>query len=53
MTERYANEQAKGQLELQVFRLRKKLAEIGIPEDFIKSVRTEGYRLTQRIRVDA
>lgn len=53
VTERYANEQAKGQLELQVFRLRKKLAEIGIPEDFIKSVRTEGYRLTQRIRVDA
>ena len=52
VTEREANEQAKGQLELQVFRLRKKLAEIDIPEDFIRSVRSEGYRLTQSIRID-
>ena len=53
VTERQANEQAKGQLELQVFRLRKKLAEIGIPENFIKSMRSEGYQLTQLIRIDA
>lgn len=53
VTERDQSEAAKGQLELQVFRLRKKLGEIGIPEDLIKSVRREGYRLTQPIRVDA
>ena len=53
VTERQANEQAKGQLELQVFRLRRKLAEIGIPENFIKSMRSEGYQLTQLIRIDA
>ena len=53
VTERSANELAKNQLELQVYRLRKKLAEIGIPETFIRSVRSEGYQLTQLIRVDA
>ena len=52
VTERESHEQAKSQLELQVFRLRKKLAEIGIPENFIKSVRSEGYQLTQAIRID-
>ena len=53
VTERNANELAKSQLELQVFRLRKKLAEIGISENFIKSIRSEGYQLTQSIRIDA
>jgi len=52
VTERSSNEQAKSQLELQVFRMRKKLAEIGIPENFIKSMRSEGYQLTQAIRID-
>lgn len=52
VTEREANDQAKSQLELQVFRLRKKLAEIGAPENFIRSVRSEGYQLTQPIRID-
>ncbi len=52
VTERSANEQAKSQLELQVFRLRKKLAKIGIPENFIKSMRSEGYQLTHAIRID-
>lgn len=52
ITERSANEQAKSQLELQVFRLRKKLVEAGISENLIKSVRSEGYQLTQAIRVD-
>ncbi len=51
-TERPVSEQAKGQLELQVFRLRKKLAEIGVSENLIKSVRSEGYQLTQPIRID-
>lgn len=53
VTERDQSEAAKGQLELQVFRLRKKLIEIGISEDLIKSVRREGYQLTQLIRVEA
>ena len=53
VTERSANDAAKSQLELQVFRLRKKLAEIGISENFIKSIRSEGYQLTQSIRIDA
>jgi len=52
VTERSSNEQAKSQLELQVFRLRKKLAEIGISENLIKSMRSEGYQLTQPIRID-
>lgn len=52
VTERSANEQAKSQLELQVFRLRKKLAEIGIADDFIKSMRSEGYQLTQLIHLE-
>lgn len=52
VTERSANEQAKSQLELQVFRLRKKLATIGIPDNFIKSMRSEGYQLTLAIRID-
>jgi two-component system OmpR family response regulator len=53
ITERNANDTAKSQLELQVFRLRKKIAEIGISENFIKSIRSEGYQLTQSIRIDA
>lgn len=53
VTDRSANELAKSQLELQVFRLRKKLAEIGIPENLIKSMRSEGYQLTQAIRIDS
>lgn len=52
VTEREANEQAKGQLELQIYRLRKKMAEIGISENFVRSVRSEGYQLTRSIRVD-
>lgn len=52
VTERSSNSQAKGQLELQVFRLRKKLIEIGISENLIKSMRSEGYQLTQAIRID-
>lgn len=52
VTEREANEQAKGQLELQIYRLRKKMAEIGISENFVRSVRSEGYQLTRQIRVD-
>lgn len=53
VTDRSANELAKSQLELQVFRLRKKLAEIGISENLIKSMRSEGYQLTQTIRIDS
>jgi DNA-binding response OmpR family regulator len=52
VTERSSNEQAKSQLELQVFRLRKKLGEIGVSENLIKSLRSEGYQLTQSIRLD-
>ena len=52
VTERSANELAKNQLELQVYRLRKKLADIDIPESLIKSMRSEGYQLTQAIRID-
>jgi len=52
VTERNSNEQAKSQLELQVFRLRKKLVEIGISENLIRSMRSEGYQLTQAIRID-
>jgi len=51
VTERSANELAKSQLELQVFRLRKKLDDIGVAESLIKSIRTEGYQLTQAIRI--
>jgi len=51
VTERDQNDAAKGQLELQVFRLRRKLAEIGIEDDLIKAVRREGYLLTQPIGV--
>ena len=52
VTERTPNEQAKSQLELQVFRLRKKLGEIGVSENLIRSLRSEGYQLTQAIRLD-
>jgi DNA-binding response OmpR family regulator len=52
VTERSANELAKSQLELQVFRLRKKLDDIGVSESLIKSIRTEGYQLTQAIRIN-
>lgn len=53
VTERSADDpQAKSQLELQVFRLRKKLAEIGVPNSLIRSVRSEGYQLTQPIHID-
>lgn len=52
VTDRDQCDLAKGQLELQVFRLRKKLAEIGVPEDFIKSVRREGYMLTLPLRIE-
>ena len=51
VTERPQSEQAKGQLELQIFRLRKKLAELGVSEDLIKSIRLEGYLLTQSIQL--
>jgi DNA-binding response OmpR family regulator len=52
VTGRDSQDSAKTQLELQVFRLRKKVADISVPEEFIKSMRTEGYQLTRRIRVD-
>jgi len=52
VTERSANELAKNQLELQVFRLRKKMVDISISENLIKSMRSEGYQLTQAIRID-
>ena len=52
VTERAANELAKRQLELQVFRLRKTLAEIGVAATFIRSIRCEGYQLTQAIRIE-
>jgi DNA-binding response OmpR family regulator len=52
VTERSANELAKSQLELQVFRLRKKLSDIGIPQSLIKSIRSKGYQLTQAIRIN-
>lgn len=51
VTDRDQSDLAKGQLELQVFRLRKKLAEVGVSEDFIKSIRREGYQLTEAISV--
>lgn len=53
VTGRDSRDSAKTQLELQVFRLRKKVADICVPEDFIKSMRTEGYQLTRRVRVDS
>lgn len=53
VTERDQSNTAKGQLELQIFRLRKKLAEIGVSEDLIKSIRKEGYQLTQQIRIES
>ena len=53
VTERDQSDAAKSQLELQVFRLRKKLAEIAVSEDLIKSVRREGYQLTQQIRIES
>lgn len=43
--------QSKSQLELQIFRLRKKMAEIGVADDLIKAVYGEGYRLTAPIRI--
>lgn len=52
VTEREANDAAKGQLEIQVHRLRKKLAEIDIPETLIKSIRLEGYQLTQALKIE-
>jgi DNA-binding response OmpR family regulator len=52
VTGRDSQDSAKSQLELQIFRLRKKFTDISVPEDFIKSMRFEGYQLTQRIRVD-
>lgn len=52
VTERSANDLAKNQLELQVFRLRKKLDDIGVAESLIKSIRSEGYQLTQAIRIN-
>ncbi len=51
VTERGQNELAKGQLELQVYRLRKKFLEIGIGEDLIKAVRREGYQLTESLQI--
>lgn len=52
VTGRDSKDSAKTQLELQVFRLRKKVAGICVREDFIRSIRFEGYQLTQQIRVD-
>lgn len=52
VTDRAANDQAKSQLEIQVFRLRKKLAEIDVPDTFIKSIRLEGYKLTQALKIE-
>lgn len=52
VTGRDADESAKSQLSLQVFRLRKKVVEIAVPENLIKAMRHEGYQLTQSIRVD-
>lgn len=51
VTERPQSEQAKGQLELQVFRLRKKFAEISVSENLIRSIRSEGYQLTEAIQI--
>lgn len=50
VTDRPQNELAKGQLELQVFRLRKKLAQIDVSENLIRS---EGYQLTEPIQIIA
>lgn len=44
-------EHSKSQLELQVFRLRKKLIDLGVSENFIKSIRREGYQLTEPLRI--
>lgn len=51
-TERAQEESSKNQLELQVFRLRKKFVEIGASEKLIKSIRNEGYQLTLPIRIE-
>ena len=53
ITERLADDNSKGQLELQVYRLRKKLEEIGVPETFIRSIRSEGYQLTLPVRIES
>lgn len=45
------DEHSKGQLELQIFRLRKKLSSIGVDQHFIKSIRGEGYQLTELVRI--
>lgn len=44
-------EQSKSQLELQVFRLRKKIAKLGISENLIKVIWQEGYQLSEPVRV--
>ena len=45
------DEHSKSQLELQIFRLRKKFTELGLDEHFIKSIRGIGYQLTESVRV--
>lgn len=52
ITERIADGNSKSQLELQVHRLRKKLEEIGVPDTFIRSIRSEGYQLTLPILIE-
>ena len=52
ITERVADDNSKSQLELQVHRLRKKLEEIGVPDTFLRSIRSEGYQLTLSIRIE-
>lgn len=51
VTERDACAKSKSQLEIQILRLRRKLAEVGIATDFIKVIRGEGYKLTQPLRI--
>ncbi len=52
ITGRVADETAKSQLEIQVFRLRKKMEAIGVPDTFIRSIRGMGYQLTLQIRIE-
>lgn len=52
VTDRPQEESSKGQLELQIFRLRKKFIEIGVSDKIIKSIRNEGYQLTLPIRIE-
>lgn len=52
ITKQEPTDLALGQIGVRLYRLRKKLTKIGIPETIIKSVRGEGYQLTLPICIE-